>query len=231
MVETWVSTRLAEVEIPNRKESFKMKEIFTNILKGLKWALKKIQGFIMWVWKKKGWLTAILLLLVVFYGGFRVVKKTQEVVSGWFKSEPASVQSQKTPPSPTTTSSIRGVVSGPPQPATVSGGRGGNVARGIRPMPTYPQGQFQAPVREPSPHAVWIASARMFKDEQGYFITPPNVKVWGKDERRWSAPFEKFAQAHPDQAGAIAQQYAGQNYRYLNAENIVRKYGPQAQPR
>ena len=61
----------------------------------------------------------------------------------------------------------------------------------------HPQGVYTTPVREYTPQAQWVASAKMFRDVGGYFITPPDVSIQGK------VRFNEFAQAHPDQANRI----------------------------
>jgi len=92
---------------------------------------------------------------------------------------------------------------------------------------------FATPVRNFSRQAQWIESVKMFRDEDGFFITPPNLLMWDGDRgnMEWACPFDEFAQSHPDQANRIAQEYGNSgDYEYWNVEGIVRKYGPQADP-
>ncbi len=74
----------------------------------------------------------------------------------------------------------------------------------------------------------------MMKDNNGYFITPPNLLMWDGDRgnMNWMCPFDEFAQYYPQQAERIARRYARSTlpYEYFNVEGIVRKYGPQANP-
>jgi hypothetical protein len=95
--------------------------------------------------------------------------------------------------------------------------------------------EFETPVRSFSRQAQWVESTKMFRDERGFFITPPNLLMWDGDRgnMEWIAPFEEFARFHPQQAERIAQRYANSrlNYEYFNVEGIVRKYGPRARPR
>ncbi len=102
-----------------------------------------------------------------------------------------------------------------------------------------PQGRYQdqggeIPVRSFSRQARWNEQAKMMQDDKGFFITPPNLLMWDGDRgnAQWVAPFDEFAQYHPQQAGRIARRYARSTlpYEYFNVEGIVRKYGRQADP-
>ncbi len=102
-----------------------------------------------------------------------------------------------------------------------------------------PKGRYQdqggeIPVRSFSRQARWNEQVKMMQDDKGFFITPPNLLMWDGDRgnAQWVAPFDEFAQAHPQQAERIARRYARSSlpYEYFNVEGIVRKYGPQANP-
>ncbi len=58
-------------------------------------------------------------------------------------------------------------------------------------------GSYTTPVRDFTPQAQWIGTVKMFRDQNGYFITAPGVRV------NEGVPFEEFAQKHPDQARII----------------------------
>jgi hypothetical protein len=75
----------------------------------------------------------------------------------------------------------------------------------------------------------------MMKDNNGYFITPPNLLMWDGDRgnMNWIAPFDEFAQYYPQQAERILRRYARSrlNYEYYNVDGVVRKYDWRAYPR
>lgn len=92
---------------------------------------------------------------------------------------------------------------------------------------------FAIPVRDHSPRARWIEQVKMFRDEDGFFITPPNILMWDGDRgnMEWACPFDEFAQFHPAQANRIAQEYGNSgDYEYWNVEGIVQRWGPEADP-
>ena len=140
----------------------------------------------------------------------------------WFKKPSEKVVVETVVENPP----ARGAKVSRPDPQTTNVSQNRQVSRGV---------EFETPVRSFSPQARWVESTKMFRDDHGFFVTPPNLLMWDGDRgnMKWIAPFEEFSKFHPQQAERIAQRYANSrlNYEYFNVEGIVRKYGPRARPR
>jgi hypothetical protein len=161
------------------------------------------------LWSHKGWVFLILFLLIICYGGYRTVKWGVEKTSTWANKPKVEKVEKVQPPTPAPTV---------PKPAEAN----------HRVAP--PAGQFQ--VRELNQSARWDGVMKVWKDKKGEFITPPNVHVWRTDLDipGWYAPFDEWAEFHPDQAEEIVKGYIGKAPVYLNKDNIIRRYGQVATP-
>ena len=141
--------------------------------------MKKIWDFITslltpvkWLWKKKKTLFWLSVLGLLCYVGVISVQKTWQFVLSLGDATIKVVEKQATKTSVAPSDSIA--------PAY------------IRESSVY-----TTPVRNYTFGAKWVYTTAMFRDSNGFFITPPGVSVNGR------IPFEEFAQKHPDQAQII----------------------------
>lgn len=147
--------------------------------------------------KGKGWISYILLVVVFFaacYLSARCAGNKIQKTFGSSKARVVEVQKTSRPPKTSVTSKSE---SGMKKEELPKGKTSPSSKVQTPQVNKHPQGVYTTPVREYTPQAQWIMSAKMFRDAGGYFITPPNVSVQGK------VHFNEFAQAHPDQAKRI----------------------------
>lgn len=158
-----------------------MEKMFKILLKMLSWPFKKLWKLVCLALKKakkKGWIAFVVTFFVLIYAlalGFRFV--VEKIQSSFGKQTEERVEG-----------SLPQQQNQDSRPAHV----GDSLNRKIQNGATY-----TTPVREHNSQAVWVRSANMFRDDKGFFITPPGVEVEGR------IAFEEFAFKHPDQARII----------------------------
>jgi len=155
----------------------KMKNIWKQFWQILKWTLGLIPRFFKKAWKNKG-ITAVLIILGLFcWVGVISVSALVRFVSNVGHAATENVQKS---------------------PRRSSQSTNNNREQGQQePRQNQSVGVYTTPVRNYNPQAQWISTVKMFRDQNGFFITPPGVKVNN------GVPFEDFAQMHPDQARII----------------------------
>ena len=147
------------------------------------WILRKIGGGIR---KNKGIITRLFLIALGIYGGIHLVQFAYREVTIALNTNPEGTVEQVQVP----TKDSRNLVPSNKKPGTKS-------KEDIKPPSRVEKGEYTTPVRGYTPQARWVSSAKMYRDQNGFFITAPGVIVEGKNR------FDEFAKAHPEQAQRI----------------------------